>query len=91
VLEPLAQKHATKPAALLERKDIKEWRNARSETPGTTPGQRTKNDSRLQPFTGWNGTETELRVPNAPLVGVPNKHQWIDTPMKSRHRKLTSC
>ena len=34
VLEPLAQKHGTKPVALLERKHIKEWRNARSETPG---------------------------------------------------------
>jgi hypothetical protein len=34
VLEPLAEKHGDKPAALLERQHIKAWRDARSETPG---------------------------------------------------------
>jgi integrase len=34
VLEPLAEKHGTNPVALLERRHIKDWRNARSKTPG---------------------------------------------------------
>jgi len=34
VLEPLAEKNAANPVALLERRHIKDWRNARSETPG---------------------------------------------------------
>jgi integrase len=34
VLEPLAELHANKPVALLERRHIKAWRDARSETPG---------------------------------------------------------
>jgi integrase len=35
ILEPLAQVHGQKPVALLERRHIKQWRDARSETPGT--------------------------------------------------------
>jgi integrase len=34
VLEPLAKAHGDKPVALLERRHIKQWRDARSETPG---------------------------------------------------------
>ena len=34
VLEPLAQLHRDKPVALLERRHVKAWRDARSETPG---------------------------------------------------------
>ena len=34
VLEPLAEVHGHKPVALLERRHIKQWRDARSETPG---------------------------------------------------------
>src|SRR5262245_61748838 len=33
VLEPLAEKHGAKPVALLERRHIKAWRDARSEAP----------------------------------------------------------
>ena len=34
VLEPLAEVHGHKPVALLERRHVKAWRDARSETPG---------------------------------------------------------
>jgi integrase len=34
ILEPLAEMHGGKPVALLERRHIKAWRDARSETPG---------------------------------------------------------
>ena len=34
ILEPLAEVHGQKPVALLERRHIKQWRDARSETPG---------------------------------------------------------
>jgi integrase len=34
VLEPLAEAHGHKPVAMLERRHIKQWRDARSETPG---------------------------------------------------------
>jgi integrase len=35
IIEPLAERHGDKPVALLERKHIKQWRDARAETPGT--------------------------------------------------------
>ena len=34
ILEPLAETHGHKPVALLERRHIKQWRDARGETPG---------------------------------------------------------
>ena len=34
VIEPLAETHGHKPVALLERRHIKQWRDARGETPG---------------------------------------------------------
>jgi integrase len=35
ILEPLAEIHGDKPVALLERRHVKQWRDARGETPGT--------------------------------------------------------
>ena len=34
IIEPLAEKHGMNPVALIERRHIKQWRNAREETPG---------------------------------------------------------
>jgi len=35
ILEPLSQLHGRKPVRLLERRHVKQWRDARGETPGT--------------------------------------------------------
>jgi hypothetical protein len=39
----------------------------------------------------WSRTQMELRVPNGLRRRAPNRRQWIDAAMKSRHSKLTSC
>ena len=35
IIEPLVERHGDKPVAMLERRHIKQWRDARAETPGT--------------------------------------------------------
>ncbi len=77
IIDPLAERHGDKPVALLERRHIKQWRNARAETPGTA-NMIVKVVRLLLSYAVENGYRTDNPALRIDLFKLGEHRAWTD-------------